>query len=671
MTRRHTRRNVVLFTGLFAASALAAFLSNASEPEATAATLDKFDPGNIISDYMMGNYTSMTEAEIQQFLTSKNSCQNKSRALYDEMVAAYGAAGYTWHWKDDHFVCLSEELFGDGEVIGEGETAAHIIWQAANDYKINPQVILVLLQKETSLITDSYPNNRDYRKATGYGCPDTAACSEKYYGFKNQIRNAAALFSTVLNGGWTNFPLGENYIQYNPNAACGGSVVNIKSLATSALYRYTPYQPNAGAIAAGYGTAECGAYGNRNFYLYFSDWFGDPTVARAKYEKLKEAKVYEVISATEKIDPFAPKADGKKGAKADDGGKGTEEETNPNALKAGQQITVVEKILAADGECYRTKEDFEKNQDLCVLSSQLKEVNPTFKNIPANEQQKIIKAGAIKRKILTDEEVEKVSDTRIVRKIVKEATLNGKKYYITEYDSKQSIIGISEEYILDMPKYENLKSPIYMELTSDAKRINPFDETVYDSLKKGRVLKFASTIKVGDEVYYRTEHNTKNNIDAVLPASAVKEIKYEILKEPEYRQLTAQTKRINPYTNEVYDTLSKGRVLKFTSTITINDKVYYRTEHNTKNDIDAVLPATSSKEFGYEDFQNPRKLKVIKKVERINPKTGKIYDTIEAGRIIEFASKIELADGWYYRTKHNTTNNIDAVLPASAVTEVN
>ena len=174
-------------------------------------------------------------------------------------------------------MCLSEELFGDGEVIGSGETAAHIIWQTAQDYEINPQVLLVLLQKETGLITDPIPNNYDYRKATGYGCPDTAPCSSQYYGFKNQVRKAAALFRAVLDGGWTNYPLGENYVQYNPNAACGGSVINIRSLATSALYRYTPYQPNEGALAAGYGTAYCGAYGNRNFYLYFEDWFGGVT----------------------------------------------------------------------------------------------------------------------------------------------------------------------------------------------------------------------------------------------------------------------------------------------------------------------------------------------------------------------------------------------------------
>ena len=143
---------------------------------------------------------------------------------------------------------------------------------------------MVLIQKESSLITDPIPNNYDYRAMTGFGCPDTAPCDSKYYGFKNQIRKAAWLFREVLDGGWTNYPVGENYIQYNPNSGCGGSIVNVKNLATSALYRYTPYQPNAGAIAAGYGTAYCGAYGNRNFYLYFEDWFGGITDDKAKLE---------------------------------------------------------------------------------------------------------------------------------------------------------------------------------------------------------------------------------------------------------------------------------------------------------------------------------------------------------------------------------------------------
>ena len=306
--RRRDRRGWYLVIAVFVGVALFTFLHNSArndEVTVEAASLADFDPGYIISDYQMGRYDAMSEAEIQAFLTSKNACKNTN---YNQYLSLSANSAAKWHFENGHFVCLSEELFGDGEVIGSGETAAHIIWQAAQDYKINPQALLVLLQKETSLITDTIPNNYDYRKATGYGCPDTAPCSAEYYGFKNQVRKAAALFRQVLDGGWTNYPLGNNYVQYNPAAACGGSVVNIRSLATSALYRYTPYQPNAAAITAGYGYGDtCSAYGNRNFYLYFEDWFGgakeEKDTTKTNVDQITEVEVsvvdgdYEIISA--------------------------------------------------------------------------------------------------------------------------------------------------------------------------------------------------------------------------------------------------------------------------------------------------------------------------------------------------------------------------------------
>ena len=313
MKRVRRRRKVGYVIGLmFVAVFLFAFLvtrARVANDDAEAASLANFDPGYIMSDWQMSNYNSMSEAEIQSWLSAKNPCNNTD---YNYYLRLSSGSKYRWHFENGHFVCLSEERFGynDGE-IGSGETAAHIIWQAAQDYRINPQVLIVLLQKETGLITDAIPNDWDYRRATGYGCPDTDVCSSKYYGFRNQVRNAAALFRTVLDGGWTNYPLGNNYVQYNPNADCGGSVVNIRSLSTSALYRYTPYQPNAGALAAGYGTAYCGAYGNRNFYLYFEDWFGgitkvveekkrrvvDPASPGEKYKEILDSATYVIASS--------------------------------------------------------------------------------------------------------------------------------------------------------------------------------------------------------------------------------------------------------------------------------------------------------------------------------------------------------------------------------------
>lgn len=266
--------NLCVIVFVFCMMATFSFLAMHNAKNSSAASLSGFRAGNIMSDAVMGNYNTMSVQDIQNFLSSKNRCGNTNYALYQSLKASY--PNIDWHWENGHFVCISEERFGDGTTIGSGQTAAEIIYQAAQDYHINPQVLLVVLQKEQGLITDDYPNSRQYRSATGFGCPDTAACDSQYYGFKNQVRRAANMFRTVLDGGWSNYPAGQtSYVQYNPNKSCGGTNVYIENRATSALYRYTPYQPNASALSAGYGTGDsCGAYGNRNFYLYFSDWFG-------------------------------------------------------------------------------------------------------------------------------------------------------------------------------------------------------------------------------------------------------------------------------------------------------------------------------------------------------------------------------------------------------------
>ena len=274
MQTKRNRKNWFMVLGVFVAVCLFTFLVQRFDNNSgvRAANLSRFDPGYIISDYQMSNYNSMNESQIQAFLKSKNSCNdtNIGRATAGDKVWYFSEMSppRTWHVKDGHFVCMADEVF-------DGGTAAHIIYRAAQDYRINPQVLIVLLEKEQSLVRDTFPHSQQYRSATGYGCPDTAACSSKYYGLQNQIRNAASLFRTVLDGGWTNYPVGNNYVQYNPNAACGGSVVNIKNRATSALYRYTPYQPNAATL--GGRSDGCNAYGNMNFYSFFEDWFGGIT----------------------------------------------------------------------------------------------------------------------------------------------------------------------------------------------------------------------------------------------------------------------------------------------------------------------------------------------------------------------------------------------------------
>ena len=243
---------------------------------ASAGPVVGFKAGRIIDDAVFANAGTMNATQIQNFLNSKlPNCDtngNKPSEFGGGTRAQYGKA----HGNPAPFVCLKN--YRENK-----KSAAQIIREVAVQYQINPQVLLVLLQKEQGLVTDDWPWKTQYRSATGYGCPDTAPCDRDYYGFTNQVRWAAKMFRAILNDSpdwYTRYTVGANRIQYNPESSCGSSMVSIENRATAALYNYTPYQPNKAALDAGYGQGNsCSAYGNRNFYLYFTDWFGATTTA--------------------------------------------------------------------------------------------------------------------------------------------------------------------------------------------------------------------------------------------------------------------------------------------------------------------------------------------------------------------------------------------------------
>jgi hypothetical protein len=236
-----------------------------------AAPVVEFKPGRIIEDSVFTNSNSMSPSQIHTFLNSKISSCDTNGTQPSEFGGGTRAQWGTAHGYPPPYTCLPNYIEG-------GRAAAQIIYDVAQYYAINPQTLIVLLQKEQGLVTDTWPLSRQYRTATGYGCPDTAPCDSQYYGLTNQLTWSAKMFRAILNNSstwYTPYILGNNTIKWNPVASCGSSVVNIENRATQALYNYTPYRPNQAALNAGYGTGDsCSAYGNRNFYLYFRDWFG-------------------------------------------------------------------------------------------------------------------------------------------------------------------------------------------------------------------------------------------------------------------------------------------------------------------------------------------------------------------------------------------------------------
>ncbi|MBT1035419.1 cell wall-binding repeat-containing protein [Canibacter sp. lx-45] len=246
---------------------------------------DGFNPGNIIADEVFYNGGGYSAQEVQEFL--------------DSMVArctlgdpGRPAGGTTLRGTLLAHVCLKDfkmdtrsrnaDAYCKAYPGGRNESAAEIIAKVGKACNINPKVLLVMLEKEQSLVTDDWPSQRMYNVAMGYACPDSgpghsANCNEEFYGFFNQMYYGARQLQRYrAHPDRWNYRAGRvNTIQYHPKSECGTSQVYIENAATAGLYVYTPYRPNQAALDAGWGTGDdCSTYGNRNFYNFFKAWFG-------------------------------------------------------------------------------------------------------------------------------------------------------------------------------------------------------------------------------------------------------------------------------------------------------------------------------------------------------------------------------------------------------------
>lgn len=235
-----------------------------------------FNPENIISDALFYDGGAMTAAEIQSFLDAKiantkagkctnGKCLNVLSITSDSKKAYYSVT-------TGNLVC--------GDLTGGTMHVSEFIYRVQVACGISAKVILVTMQKEQGLVTSTAPSDTELRRAMGHLCSDTAPCESSAAGIANQIFGGAEQLKKYKATNFGKQPsTTAQYIAYSPTASCGGTNIVIRNYATAALYNYTPYQPNAASLAAGYGLGDaCSSYGNRNFYNYYTAWFGSTQV---------------------------------------------------------------------------------------------------------------------------------------------------------------------------------------------------------------------------------------------------------------------------------------------------------------------------------------------------------------------------------------------------------
>ncbi len=323
--KSHKTMRIGLFLAAIAFCAVFYGLALSRIPETEAIEPSSFDAGYLIDDSIFYDSNTMTAVEIQKFLDDKSpACDmwgtglitgrtypdgskvttGTTRAAYSKVMREkYGKTQY----HDPPYVCINkyyenpethQTLYETQGVATAGmKSAAQIIYDVAQEYSINPQVLLVMIKKESLVWGDNWPLKYEYNTVMGYGCPDNAPCNEAYYGFYNQVQKAAWQFKYYREHptSYHYKPNQNNNVYYHPNMACGTKQVYLENIATTSLYIYTPYTPNDAALRAYPGTGDgCSSYGNRNFYMFFKEWFGDTyekiNPITQKYNSLKNAK---------------------------------------------------------------------------------------------------------------------------------------------------------------------------------------------------------------------------------------------------------------------------------------------------------------------------------------------------------------------------------------------
>ena len=261
-----------------------------------------FDPNKLIDDKVFSDIQTFGGPEgVQKFLEIKNS------------VLANTALDFLVKLKEPDNALLKTGLEDPQPNLGRLRTAAELIWDASRHSGLNPQVILVTLNKEQSLITSAndYSAERLQKaldRAMGFDCPDASGCGNLFPGFYYQLfgnydadgnrylgatKSLMKSFATPggrgpLVDGRTS-RVGESVVLENttggPYDAQPSQNVTISNFATAALYRYTPHVFN----------------GNYNFWKFFNNWFRYPNGTLLSLAN--DLKTYIIQNGTKQLVP--------------------------------------------------------------------------------------------------------------------------------------------------------------------------------------------------------------------------------------------------------------------------------------------------------------------------------------------------------------------------------
>jgi hypothetical protein len=166
--------------------------------------------------------------------------------------------------------------------------AADIILRTAQSAGVSPKFLLVLLQKEQSLVEDDAPTDSQLDWATGYAvcddCSKDDGTIQRWRGFGKQVNSAALQFSEGYLADIENS--GSTQGKYGPDlpVKIDSTTVTPANAATAALYAYTPH-----------------LHGNSNFASIWDRWFGENYPSGSLLQAVGDPNVYLITDGYKRL----------------------------------------------------------------------------------------------------------------------------------------------------------------------------------------------------------------------------------------------------------------------------------------------------------------------------------------------------------------------------------
>lgn len=236
-------------------------------------------PSNLISNDQLTGY-GYDGAGVVNFLQQRGSwLKGYVIPEYQEVPYKFRNSNGDCEWRSvsvrQHNDITNENLYG--------RLAGDLIANEGHDHGINPQVILVTLEKESTAISRSSVQSQPVEMwVLGYGWNDTmAGCGYNYDTARARAINFGGVGQQIAYATSGLRSLYNNATDWQtPFTTLDGVTVTAANQATRALYRYTPYTHT----------------GNHNFWHYYTLWFQSvPVFSPTAYgwdEDMKPSIVY-------------------------------------------------------------------------------------------------------------------------------------------------------------------------------------------------------------------------------------------------------------------------------------------------------------------------------------------------------------------------------------------